>query len=160
MNSQPSNVVPFPRNIAMIESAIDTAIQMADEIIALTAEENRRLEEMKLPQLEDLLPRKQQLISDFTAFFKVFLKERESFFHASNDKCNALQERVQSLAHIIFANEANLDRAIKTNQKRIDTIMRAIRESQKEVALSSYGANGYQTTGTMPNISIKRSMKV
>ncbi|WP_180966929.1 flagellar export chaperone FlgN [Cohaesibacter celericrescens] len=150
----------FPSDKAKIELAIDQAIAVADEIILLAEEENRRLESGRPVQMQDLLERKSKLVAEFSAFFKSFNQNREAFLFASDEKFNILQDRVQSLAQIIFQNASSLTKAANANERRIKTIMRAVRENQQHAALTSYGDRGQQAYGSVQPVSIKRSHEV
>ncbi|WP_319530763.1 hypothetical protein [uncultured Cohaesibacter sp.] len=112
---------------------MDKAIQVADEIIALAEEENRRLESGRPVSLEGLLVRKQKLVKEFSTFFKTYKSERAAMMLTSDSKFNALQERVQVLASSMMENASNLNRAVNANERRTNAIMRAIRETHKEI---------------------------
>lgn len=160
MAANQSNIALFPSDAMRIEAAIDNAIEVADEIIKLASEENRRLESGRPVQLDDLLERKKRLVAEFSQFFRGFNEDREAFLYASDEKFNLLQDRVQSLAHIMFENADSLNKAVNANDRRIKTIMRAIRESQGQTAAAGYGANGQQTRSTPQNVLIDRKKEV
>ncbi|SNY91750.1 FlgN protein [Cohaesibacter sp. ES.047] len=161
-----SDVIPATppltaKEVAEIETAMDEAIKVADEIIELAAEENRRLESGRPVSLEGLLVRKQKLVSEFSAFFKTYKSERAAMMLTSDSKFSLLQERVQTLATSMMENAENLNRAVNANERRTSAIMRAIRDSQKEVAgATNYGADGYQTGITAQTSSLKQSREI
>lgn len=141
-----------------IAAAMDEAIAVADEIVALAREENQRLESGRPTSLDDLLERKQRLVSEFSAFFRAFKQERDIMLLAPQDKFDALQERVQILAHAMLENADNLSKAANANERRIDAIMKAIREDQAHQTQTAYGAQGQQAYQNQP-LSLKAGIK-
>ncbi|WP_316858540.1 flagellar export chaperone FlgN [uncultured Cohaesibacter sp.] len=148
------------RDIERIEEAIDQAIKVADELIRVAGEENQRLESGRPVTLDDLLVRKQKLSSEFDAFFKQFKAEREAFLYASDDKFNALQDRVQILAQTFMENANNLSQAMSANERRINAIMRAIRDNQDTGGLQTYGSYGQSSAAPRQARSIKPDREV
>nr|WP_321454729.1 hypothetical protein [uncultured Cohaesibacter sp.] len=160
MNSNPnSELVHSERDIKRIENAIDAAIEVADELIRIAGEENQRLESGRPTSLDDLLVRKQKLTTEFDTFFARFKEEREIFLYASDEKFNKLQDRVQILAQSFMENASQLNRAMNANERRINAIMRAIRDNQGAKALSSYGSSGQSAVSTPQATSLKGSWK-
>ncbi|WP_319411761.1 hypothetical protein [uncultured Cohaesibacter sp.] len=155
-----TEMVHSQRDVERIERAIDRAILVADDLIRIAAEENQRLESGRPTSLDDLLVRKQKLTMEFDAFFKSFKAERETFLYASEEKFNALQDRIQILAHSFMENASNLNRAKSANERRISAIMRAIRDNQDASALPSYGSTGRSASAAYAAGSLKPSRKV
>lgn len=141
-----------------IGAAMDEAIALADEIVALANEENQRLASGRPTSLDDLLARKQRLVSEFSAFFRAFKQERDIMLLAPQDKFDALQQRVQILAHAMLENADNLNKAANANERRIDAIMKAIRDEQGQQNSTAYGAQGQQATQHQP-LSLKGGIK-
>nr|WP_319483330.1 hypothetical protein [uncultured Cohaesibacter sp.] len=161
MNSKlNTEMVHSQRDVERIELAIDNAIKVADDLIRIAAEENQRLESGRPTSLDDLLARKQKLASEFDAFFKDFKAEREAFLYASEEKFNRLQDRIQILAQSFMENASNLNRAKSANERRINAIMRAIRDNQDANALPSYGSTGRAASAAYGAGSIKPHRKV
>jgi flagellar biosynthesis/type III secretory pathway chaperone len=152
-------MVHSERDIKRIENAIDNAIEVADELIRIAGEENLRLESGRPTSLDDLLVRKQKLASEFDSFFKRFKAEREVFLYASEEKFNNLQDRIQILAQSFMENASQLNRAMSANERRINAIMRAIRDKQDASALPSYGAAGQGARSTPYAASLKGGRK-
>ncbi|SFN85464.1 hypothetical protein SAMN04488056_102211 [Cohaesibacter marisflavi] len=155
-----TKMVHSERDIERIESAIDEAITVADELIRIAGEENQRLESGRPTSLDDLLVRKHKLAGEFDAFFKRFKAEREVFLYASDEKFNSLQDRIQILAQSFMENANQLNRAMSANERRISAIMRAIRDNQDASALPSYGAAGQSASSTPHAASLKGGRKV
>jgi flagellar biosynthesis/type III secretory pathway chaperone len=154
-----TTMVHSERDIKRIENAIDNAIEVADELIRIAGEENLRLESGRPTSLDDLLVRKQKLASEFDSFFKRFKAEREVFLYASEEKFNNLQDRIQILAQSFMENASQLNRAMSANERRINAIMRAIRDKQDASALPSYGAAGQGARSTPYAASLKGGRK-
>nr|WP_321526930.1 hypothetical protein [uncultured Cohaesibacter sp.] len=154
-----TTMVHSERDIKRIENAIDNAIEVADELIRIAGEENLRLESGRPTSLDDLLVRKQKLASEFDSFFKRFKAEREVFLYASEEKFNNLQDRIQILAQSFMENASQLSRAMSANERRINAIMRAIRDDQDASALPSYGAAGQGARSTPYAASLKGGRK-
>ncbi|WP_119308999.1 hypothetical protein [Cohaesibacter haloalkalitolerans] len=154
-----TTMVHSERDIKRIENAIDNAIEVADELIRIAGEENLRLESGRPTSLDDLLVRKQKLASEFDSFFKRFKAEREVFLYASEEKFNNLQDRIQILAQSFMENASQLSRAMSANERRINAIMRAIRDKQDASALPSYGAAGQGARSTPYAASLKGGRK-
>ena len=155
-----TKMVHSERDVERIESAIDEAIKVADELIRIAGEENQRLESGRPTSLDDLLVRKQKLAGEFDEFFKRFKAEREVFLYASEDKFNSLQDRIQILAQSFMENASQLNRAMSANDRRINAIMRAIRDNQDASALPSYGSLGQSALGAAQVSSLKGGRKV
>nr|WP_319515393.1 flagellar export chaperone FlgN [uncultured Cohaesibacter sp.] len=155
-----TEMVHSQRDVERIEQAIDKAINVADDLIRIADEENQRLESGRPASLDDLLSRKQKLASEFDAFFKEFKAEREAFLYASEEKFNQLQDRIQILAQSFMENASNLNRAKSANERRINAIMRAIRENQDANALPGYGSKGQAASSAYAAGSLKPHRKV
>ncbi|QDG76091.1 flagellar export chaperone FlgN [Labrenzia sp. PHM005] len=138
----PSRVRLPQTYIAEVEAAISNAIAVAEELISVTEEETRRLSSGRPEAIEELVARKKKLASDFEEFLQKYKAERNLFMLASDERFEALQVKTNHLAKILIENTDHLKRAMTANERRIETIMRAIREQQTSV--SPYGANGVQ----------------
>ncbi|WP_213216159.1 flagellar export chaperone FlgN [Roseibium polysiphoniae] len=148
------NVVLSPKDIAKVEAIVDHAICVADDLIAVTEEENRRLTSGRPTSIEDLLERKQKLAAELELFLKKFRAQSNIFLLASPAKFTELQHRNEKLTTALAHNNQNLVRALTANRRRVKTIMRAIQDKQQSTA--RYGVNGQYNQNTPHPVSIGR----
>lgn len=138
-----------PATIAKIDGSILHMIRVADELISVTTEESRRLQEETRPPIDDLLARKRELIGDYENWIKVFRTQKNVLLQASPVLFEELLERNRELSLCLAENTKQLEKALTSNRRRVDTIMQVIREDRKPPAL--YGGNGeYKDRGDGP----------
>ena len=152
------NVLLSPADVARVEIAVDRAIQVAEDLYAVTMEENRRLTSGRPASVDDLLERKQALASELEAFLKSFKAQSNLFLMASPGKFTQLQVSNEKLASALTENSRNLIRALTANRRRVETIMRAIREKQSPGA--RYDKTGRYGSGPSQPLSIGRRYEV
>ncbi|SHM38023.1 hypothetical protein [Roseibium suaedae] len=126
--------------IAKIDSSILHMISVADELISVTSEESRRLQEEAQPAIDDLLARKRELIHDYENWIKLFRTQKNVLLQASPMLFEELLERNRELSVCLAENNKHLEKAMTSNRRRVDTIMQVIREERKPPAV--YGGNG------------------
>ena len=155
---QKSSKVVLPEAyVVEVEAVVGDAIRIADELIRVVEEENRRLEIGRPTTIEDLLERKGKLASQFEAFLDRYKAEQNVFLMASETRFVELQAKTHKLSEVLFRNTGNLQKALAANQRRIDTIMRAVREEQ--TSSSPYSANGRQTNTISFPVSMQSGFK-
>ena len=138
--------------VAEVEAVIGNAIKVADELISVALEETKRLASGRPVQIQDLVERKERLATEFDTFLQKYKAEQHVFLIASERKFAELQEKTALLAQVLIQNTEQLKLAVTANERRVDTIIRAVREQQ--TAISPYSANGQQ----MNSISTFTSM--
>lgn len=124
------NVLLSPADIAKVESVVENAIRVSRDLLAVTEEENRRLTSGRPMSIDDLLERKRSLTGELEAFLKDFRAQSNVFLLASPRKFAELQASNDRLTRALSDNSQNLVRALTANRRRVETIMRAIREKQ------------------------------
>ncbi|MEM9631282.1 MAG: flagellar export chaperone FlgN [Pseudomonadota bacterium] len=147
-------VMLSPADIAKVEAAVDHAINVAEDLISVAQEENRRLKSGRPSSIEDLLDRKQKLANELESFLKAFKAQSNVFLLASPKKFTQLQVSNERLTSVLSENSQNLTRALTANRRRVETIMRAIREKQNSSV--PYGNNGRSSLSSPYPVSIGR----
>lgn len=147
-------VMLSPADIAKVEAAVDHAINVAEDLISVAQEENRRLKSGRPCSIEDLLDRKQKLANELESFLKAFKAQSNVFLLASPKKFTQLQVSNERLTSVLSENSQNLTRALTANRRRVETIMRAIREKQSSSV--PYGNNGRSNLTAPHPVSIGR----
>lgn len=142
-------VLLSPADIAKVESVIDNAIRVSEDLLAITEEENRRLASGRPATIDDLLECKRKLVGEMEAFLKQFKAQSNIFLLASPKKFTELQMSNERLTLALSSNSQNLVRALTASRRRVETIMRAIRE--KQAANTGYdNRGGYGATPSHP----------
>jgi|GEM_PF-2753163 len=152
------NVILSPADVAKVEATVDRAIHVAEDLFAVTEEENRRLKSGRPATVDDLLERKQKLATELEAFLKSFKAQSNVFLLASPEKFTRLQHANEKLTRALSENSRNLIRALTANRRRVETIMRAIRE--KQAANTRYDKNGRYGSPPSGPLSIGRRYEV
>ncbi|MEM5582360.1 hypothetical protein WNZ15_07840 [Roseibium sp. AS2] len=151
-------VLLSPADVARVEAAVDRAVQVSDELHTVTLEENRRLKSGRPTSIDDLMDRKRALVSELEAFLKSFKEQSNLFLLASPKKFTQLQVSNEKLASALSENSRNLVRALTANRRRVDTIMRAIRDKQS--ASARYDKTGRYGAKPSQPLSIGRRYEV
>lgn len=151
-------VLLSPADVARVEAAVDRAVQVSDELHTVTSEENRRLKSGRPTSIDDLMDRKRALVSELEAFLKSFKEQSNLFLLASPKKFTQLQVSNEKLASALSENSRNLVRALTANRRRVDTIMRAIRDKQS--ANARYDKTGRYGAKPSQPLSIGRRYEV
>jgi flagellar biosynthesis/type III secretory pathway chaperone len=148
------NVILSPADIAKVEATVERAIQVAEDLYALTEEENRRLKSGRPATIDDLLERKQKLATELEAFLKSFKAQSNVFLLASPEKFTRLQHSNEKLTRALSENSQNLVRALTANRRRVETIR------EKQAANTRYDKTG--SYGSQPSgpLSIGRRYEV
>lgn len=148
------NVTLTADDLARIETAIDRAIEVAHDLMMVAEEESQRLGESRSAPIEDLLLRKQRLAAEFGQFLKVFKAQSSLFLMASPQKFEDLQNVNRRLSQVLSGNSQHLERALNTNRRRVETILRAVREKKKPAG--RYGATGGYAAVAPASVSVGR----
>lgn len=128
-----------------------------DELIALAAEENRRLSSRPLVSIEDLVVRKRELTQELDSWIKTVRANPDILVKATPDVATEHLERNRQLAEALSENSQLLNKTLAASRRRTQTIIRAIREQRALPA--GYAGNGqYRPAGNSP-ISIGSGYK-
>ena len=140
-----------------LDAKIRYMIGIADELIALAGEENRRLAPGRPISIEDIVVRKRELVGEFETWLKQIRAQPNILSLATPDLTSQLFRRNRELGEALAANTELLNRALTTSRRRTATIVRAIREARTLPAGYSDKA-AYRPTASYP-ISIGTSLK-
>lgn len=123
------------------DPAVSALIVLVDELITVIADENRTLA-MGTPAAASHLIARKQTLSVALARSVAGVADRHIVIGRASPRLQArLRDRSAVLAPLVEENVAGLKSAIAATRRRVDAIMRAIRE-QATPAPGQYGASG------------------
>ncbi len=136
-----------------VDDAVRHMIDMADELLTLTSDENRKLAVGLPASLDDIVFRKQELAAEFESLLGQVKIQQDLLVNADPDLTASLLERNRRLKDVLAENADRLRIAMAASKRRVDAIMRAIRE--ENAPPTSYGKNGrYRVAGTSKPMSL------
>lgn len=133
------------------DPAVSALIGLVDELIAVIADENRALAMGAPASASQLIARKQRLSVALANSVAGVEDRRILIARASPPLQKRLRDRSAVLAPLVEENVAGLKSALAATRRRVDAIMRAIRE-QAMPAPCHYSANG-RTAANRPSAS-------
>lgn len=113
-----------------LDAKIRHMIGIAEELIALAGEENRRLSSGRPVNIGDIVARKRELVTEFETWLKQINAQPNILTLASPEMSAALFRRNRELGEALAANTELLNRALTVSRRRTATIVRAIREAR------------------------------
>ncbi len=124
--------------------AVTAVIRLVDELLALIEEENRHLASGAPASTSSVIARKAALAEEFGKWV-AGVRERQIVISEADSRLHArLRERSVLLRQRMHENVDGLRAAVAATRRRVDAIMRAIRE-QVTPPSNQYGASGRLT---------------
>ncbi|AXS41585.1 hypothetical protein [Breoghania sp. L-A4] len=132
-------MTPVPP-IETVDETVARMIDVADRLLALAHDENRRLAAGMTMPLDDIVAQKHELAEQFSRWMRQIKTQQLLLIQASPELATQLLERGRRLGQALSENAAELNKAMAASQRRVDAIMRVVREESKPPPV--YGVNG------------------
>lgn len=139
MNPENQNPAPVD-NAVGVNAAVQHVITLVDELLVVIEDENRILARGMPASLSKSINRKNELADAFETMVKL-VADRQLCLHMSDEALRQhLVVRVRALRVVMTENTDRLRAAIDATRRRIEAVMRAIKEEMSRPP--GYGPNG------------------
>ncbi|ADZ72377.1 hypothetical protein [Polymorphum gilvum] len=144
---------------AAADAAVHRLIHLVDQLMAVAEAENRRLASgFPLVRNEEVF-RKHELATEFERWLGMVRNQQLVLLKASAELSSDLLERVGRLEQVLAENSRHLLKALACSRRRVEAIMRAIREDRLQPI--AYGGDGRYRPGTAGGtVSIQHGLEV
>lgn len=142
-----------PEMIAQLDGSVMQMIGVATELTAIATQETERLQTGKQEPIDDLLLRKRELVEEYEKWIKTMAQQQQLLMHANPTLFNELLECNRTLTEALNENKASLKKAMTVSKRRVETIMRAIRE--ESAMPTAYANNGRYASSSVYGNSLR-----
>jgi hypothetical protein len=141
-----------------VDAAVTEAIALIDELVEVLSDENKTLSRGFPASLIDTTARKNELGEAFEQWVAAVREQRINLGDADDVLRSKMIARSHSLHIAVDENIGRLRAAIDASHRRLDAVLRAVREDMASTA--TYGANGRAQPATLGSSSIRPPLSV
>ncbi|MEJ8472590.1 hypothetical protein [Roseibium algae] len=142
-----------PDTLAKLDASILHMIKVAEDIISVTEEENERLQAGGRIEIADLVVRKQALVKEYENWITTVRTQKHVLLQATPVLFEEMLERNRELSVALAENTRHLEKAKLTSHRRVETIMRVVREESQ--TQSAYSGNGKYDSRPAEPVSLR-----
>ncbi|WP_417694028.1 hypothetical protein [Roseibium sp.] len=147
-----------PEMIAQLDGSVMRMIGVATELTSLAIEETERLQAGKPEPIDDILLRKRELVDEYEKWIKTMARQQQILMHANPTLFEQLLQCNRELTDALSENKATLKKAMTVSKRRVETIMRAIRE--ESTVPTAYANNGRYAANTAYASSLRPAREI
>lgn len=141
-----------------VDAAVTDAIALIDQLVDVLSAENKTLSRGFPASLVDTTARKNELGEAFELWVAAVREQRIDLGAANDTLRNEMIARSQTLHVAVDENIGRLRAAIDASHRRLDAVLRAVREDMASTA--TYGSNGRPQTATAASPSVRPPLSI
>jgi hypothetical protein len=141
-----------------VDAAVTAAIALIDELVEVLSDENKTLSRGFPASLVDTTARKNELGGAFEQWVAAVREQRINLGAANDGLRDKMIARSQILHVAVDENISRLRAAIDASHRRLDAVLRAVREDMTSTA--NYGSNGRTQSIAAGNPSVRPPLSV
>lgn len=141
-----------------VDAAVADAIALIDQLVDVLSAENKTLSRGFPASLVDTTARKNELGEAFEQWVAAVREQRINLGAADDGLRNMMIARSQTLHVAVDENIGRLRAAIDASHRRLDAVLRAVREDM--AASSPYGSNGRPQTATAATPTVRPPLSI
>jgi hypothetical protein len=141
-----------------VDAAVTDAIALIDQLVDVLSAENKTLSRGFPASLVDTTARKNELGEAFEQWVAAVREQRIDLGAANDELRSKMITRSQTLHVAVDENIGRLRAAIDASHRRLDAVLRAVREDM--AGTSAYGSNGRPQSSTVASPSIRPPLSI